>query len=90
LVVVCIVAVGLCTYAVDFINHKRQSRAGLPSVFPAVKNVLLATVLAGALTAVATSVEGDAPLHTEDAHIAQLARQAVVDRLPRQPAPLGG
>jgi hypothetical protein len=56
----------VCVHTQWTINHKRQSRQG-SSVFPAVKNVLLHQVLAGALV-VATSVEATPRRNTEDAH----------------------
>jgi hypothetical protein len=86
--VVCVIAVGICSYIVDTINHKRQSRAGFPSGFSSARNMLLAAVLVGLLTVLTASKNDDSDGTLYSAQMARLAKQAVIERTPRPPASL--
>lgn len=96
LLLACVLIVGILTYAVDHINHKRQKKEGV-SVFPAIRNMVLAASLAAIVAYVSRSsahagapVMGPTDVDRLDPGIAQLMQQMVsVDRVPRRPAYVG-
>jgi glycerol uptake facilitator-like aquaporin len=88
----CVVAVGVCTYTVDYINHKRQKADGVVSIFPAIRNALLAALIG---TVLAYTMRPGAPGSTgvqlsNSDNFSQLANVVTpvvrLDRVPRLPA----
>lgn len=84
----CVVAVGVCTYTVDYINHKRQKADGVVSIFSAIRNALLAALIGTVLT---YTMHPRAPgVQLSDSDFQQLANVVTpvvrLDRVPRLPA----
>lgn len=90
MLLVCVLVVGVCTYVVDYVNHKRaQKEGGYISVFPAIRNALVATLVGAALMYVATPADQAASLQSLPYmdETGDFVRQMVVaDRVPRHPA----
>lgn len=87
----CVVAVGVCTYTVDYINHKRQKADGVVSIFPAIRNALLATLIGTVLAyTMRPGAPGSTGVQLSDSDFQQLATVVTpvvrLDRVPRLPA----
>jgi hypothetical protein len=62
----CVLSVGACTYVVDHINHKRSKKEGYVSVFPAVRNAIIAAAVGMVLAFAAQNVGTSDASHIHD------------------------